>query len=93
MTKFLLATAAAGAVVMAGSAALAAPAQSEPMRLDEAQMDGVSAGALVNFNLGVSIPTQVIVPTAVAVSINGDANAGNIVKAVQWSVIKQQIGL
>ncbi|MBC6980518.1 hypothetical protein [Caulobacter sp. 17J80-11] len=92
MTKLLLAAASATAVVMAGTAALAAPATgAEPMRLDETQMDGVSAGA-VNLNIAVAVPTQVIVPTAVAVNVgSGTASAGNIVNAVQVAAIRQKI--
>lgn len=90
MTKFLMAGA-ASAFVLVGTSALAAP-KAEPVRLDEAQMDAVSAGLDLNLNIAVAVPTQVVVPTSVAIATgdNATAKAINYVVAVQTTKIRQR---
>lgn len=79
-----------------GGAAFAAPASAaEPQRLDDAQMDGVSAGLLNNFNLSIALQTNVNASPAVAAAVGVlggtvNGNAGTITGQWNWLVGQQQ---
>lgn len=93
-------TAAAVLTVMSGTA-LAEPAKitdetAEPMRLEDAQMDGVTAGLLDNFNIGVAVPVTVVnavtLATAIGVLAEGisadavsDIVGGNVIDLSQMT--------
>jgi NCAIR mutase (PurE)-related protein len=53
----------------------------EIRELTEMEVEAVSGGALVNINVknSVDVPTNIAVPTAVAVGVGGGATAANLI--------------
>lgn len=79
-----------------GGLALATPASAaEPQRLDDAQMDAVSAGLLNNFNIAIAVQTNINASPAIATAVGVfsgvvRADAGTITTQFNWLRGRQQ---
>lgn len=91
MKKIIAATLALGLMSGTAMAESAKIEANEPMRLDNAQMDGVSAGVLDNLRLAAVIPVAAILAnaaTAASVAIlSEDVGSGASATAAAYNVV------